>query len=419
MKIGYTFSLALSNLSHSGLRTWLTIIGIVIGVAAVVLIVSIGNGLQANVQSQLGGLGADVITVSPGFSRATGGFGFRGGGGGEGSVQSNLTIKDLHTISLTQNVKEAMGILSSRESVSFGDSNATAQVKGIDPLLFNDFTADVVGSGRGLTPSDSHVIVIGYNLANGYFSRPVTPNSILTIGGSPYRVVGILAQGGGFGSDDNTVLMSLQDARNLFTGFQHDQFTSIMLKASDPSLVDQVTASVTQNLFYSRHVTSKNQDITVTAAQSIRAQISSVTSSISLFLGAIAAISLLVGAIGIANTMFMTVLERTKQIGVFKALGATRSEIERLFIFEAGILGFTGGLIGIILSLLLSSLVSATGIGISLPAPGARGGGGILLITPELVVFALIFSTIIGIVSGYFPARQAASLRPVEALKYE
>ena len=430
MKLEYSAKLALSNLAHSKLRTWLTITGIVIGVTAVVLIISIGNVLQASVQSQLGGLGADVVSVSPGFSRAQSEFGgFRGGGPGgggfgggrEGSSQANLTTKDLQAVLLDPSIKAATGSLSGRATIAFGAENSTAQVKGIDPRAWNEFysSTDTISTGRELTSSDTNAVVLGSRLASQRFKRPVTTSSVVEIEGKIFRVVGVLAEGGSFGGDDNSILMPISQAR-IVLGSGSEQLSSISAKVSNAGQLDSITAELDQRLQYSRHVNNATKDFTITAAQSIRERISSVTSTISLFLGGIAAISLLVGAIGIANTMFMTVLERTKQIGVFKALGAKKSEVTRLFLIEAGVLGLAGGVIGVMLSLAISFLLSEAGIGLSLPAgPGSRGGGGVALITPELIGFALLFSTIIGMVAGYVPAKQAASLKPVEALKYE
>ncbi len=419
MKIAYAATLAVSNLRRSKLRTWLTITGIVIGVAAVVLIISIGNGLQANVQSQLAGLGADVITVSPGFSRASenafrGGGGFANGGGN--GAQGNLTTRDLQAIKLVPNVKLATGTISGRETISFGTQTASAQIRGVNALEWKQFSTDTVASGRDLAASDANAVVIGSRVATQFFKRPLTVNTVVQIAGKSFRIVGILAEGGGFGGSDNTITMPIAQARQVITGLEPNQFSGISVKVNDAKAAQDTAAEIENRLENSRHVTAQTKDFTVTATQSIQERISQVTASISLFLGAIAAISLLVGAIGIANTMFMAVLERTRQIGVLKAIGATRGEITTMFLIESGILGLSGGLIGIALSLAIA--VIAGNAGVSLGVPGGRSGAA-FLITPELVFFALAFSAIIGTLAGYVPARQAASLKPVEALRYE
>jgi putative ABC transport system permease protein len=422
MKLSYSASLALSNLARSKLRTWLTITGIVIGVAAVVLIVSIGNGLQANVQSQLSGFGADIITVSPGFSRAAGAFGgFRGGGGGDffggGQRQEgNLTTKDLQAIRISTNVKVATGTINGRETMTFGSESSNVQVRGVDVLTWSAFTTDTVAQGRGLTPSDSNAILVGSRIATSLFKRPLTPNAVVEIAGHTFRVAGILAASGTQGGDDNAVIMPIAQARQVIEGLTPDQFNTISVKVKDASTAIDTASELDRRLSIERHVTNQTKDFTVTAAQTIQQTISSVTSSISLFLAGIAAISLLVGAIGIANTMFMTVLERTRQIGVLKALGATSREITLLFLIESAILGITGGIIGLAISFAVAATISQINLGF--PTAGARGGGA-FLITPDLAIFALLFSAIIGMVAGYIPARQASRLKPVEALRYE
>ncbi len=417
MKPKFIAQFAWMNITHSKLRTWLTIVGIVIGVAAVVLIVAIGNGLEANVQSQLGSFGADLITVSPGFARA-GAFGFRAGGDTTSSVTNNITVKDLQAVQLTKNIKEVTGTISGRTSIVFYGQSITSQFQGVDPAVWKDFNNNQFDSGRDLTSSDSNSVVLGNRIATQAFNRPVTVNSLITINGKGFRVVGILAASGSFGGSDNAIIMPISQARTVLTGFEPDQFSSIIAKVNDLNNIDTAVADLQQNLLLSRHETSKQADFTVTATQSVRAQIESVTQSISFFLGGIAAISLLVGAIGIANTMFMAVLERTKQIGLLKALGTTNSEITKIFLLESGLLGFAGGLIGCVLSLGISLILSQLGVGLALPT-GGRGRTSIALITPELVLFALFFSAIIGMAAGYVPAKQASKLQPVEALRYE
>jgi putative ABC transport system permease protein len=187
-----------------------------------------------------------------------------------------------------------------------------------------------------------------------------------------------------------------------------------MVKVTDPNLANQVGADITTKLMASRHVNPRTQDFTVTEFASIQAQITSVVQSISLFLAAIAAVSLLVGAVGIANTMFMSVMERTRQIGLLKALGATDSEVMKLFLMESGLFGFVGGVLGIIVGVSISVIITAVGL-------RAMGPGGtmITVISPELLIFALAFSIFVGIISGVAPARSAAKMNPVDALRFE
>jgi putative ABC transport system permease protein len=428
MKFNDTAKLSMNNFSHRGLRSWLTILGIVVGVAAVVSILSIGSGMQQVISSQLGGLGADIFTVSPGFSRATGmGFGnrmpetARSETAGIATGSQNLTDRDIQTIKSVLGVQFVDGIVSGRVDATYLAQTAAVSVQGVDPLAWREMTTSELESGRYLTPGDENSVVIGNRIANDMFKQPVLINTQITIGGKSFGVVGILkASGGlsGFVGSDNTIIMPISAARTIITDVGTDQFSSIQVKVTNAESVGEVANNTEQKLLLSRHVTADTKDFTITSAQSMQQTISSVMGTMDLFLAGIAAISLLVGAIGIANTMFMSVMERTRQIGILKALGATNSEIMKLFLLESAMIGFIGGLIGVFLGFIASGVISE--LGVRMIGTGVRGiENGITVITPELVFFAIGFSVLIGVVSGLFPARRAAKLQPVEALRYE
>jgi len=414
MKTYDIFKLSLSHVRKSKMRSWLTIVGIVIGVAAIVAIISIGEGMQASVQKSLGSLGADLITVSPGYSRATGMGGGQGAGGG-GSSTVNLTDKDLNVIKQVTGVIYVNGIVSGRSDMILGNEKTSASISGIDTTVWRSIVTTELESGRYLQLGDSNAVVIGYSLAHNVFLQPITRNRPITIGGKTFKVVGIFAQSGGFGGTDNAVYMPADSARDVISEtVGRNQFTSITVKIADQNLADSVKADIEQKLMMSRHVNSRTRDFTVTAFASIQQQISSVTQAITMFLGAIAAVSLLVGAVGIANTMFMSVMERTRQIGLLKSLGATDSEVMKLFLIESGLFGVVGGLIGITLGILISVLISS--IGLQMMGPG---GAMTTVIPPTLIIFALAFSIIVGVLSGVAPARNAAKMNPVDALRFE
>ena len=420
MKLNDIIKLSMNSLSHRGLRSWLTILGIVIGVAAVVSIISIGSGTQQVISAQLGGLGANIFTISSGFSRASRGF---FGGGFEGPRQAttqtqNLTNKDIQVIKSIPGVQFVDGIVSSRVDVVYLGQTASVSLQGVNPLAWREMTTDELDSGRYLAPSDGNVIVIGYSIANTMFKKPLLINTQISIEGKMFSVVGILKESGGFGGDDNTIFMPISAARTIITNVVSNQFSSIQVMVADSASVDTVVNNTEERLLLSRHETENTKDFTISSVQQIQSTISSVMGTLNLFLTGIAAISLLVGAIGIANTMFMSVMERTRQIGILKALGATNSEVMKLFLLESAMIGFIGGLIGIFLGFIASGAISE--LGVRMMGTGVRGiGNGITVITPELVFFAVGFSVLIGVVSGLFPARRAARLQPVEALRYE
>lgn len=409
------FRLSLSHVKKSKMRSWLTIIGIVIGVAAVVAIISIGQGMQESVQARLSSLGANLITVTPGYSRAGGGFeGFRGGGG----ANINLTERDVNAIKQVPGVLYVDGVVSGSSDIRVGTEKTSVSVSGVDTSVWRSFVTTDLEAGRYLQPGDSNAVVIGNSLAHGTFLQDLTLNRPITIGGKSFKIVGILVpSGGGFGGGgiDNGVYMPVDYARQVITtNVSRNQFTSIMVKISDPSLSEQITQDIINKLMPERHVNPRTRDFTVTAFAAIQQQITSVVQTISLFLAAIAAVSLLVGAVGIANTMFMSVMERTRQIGLLKALGATDNEVMELFLIESGLFGFVGGVLGIIFGILVSVIISVAGL-------RAIGPGGAMnpVITPGLLVFALAFSVFVGVISGVVPARTAAKMNPVDALRFE
>jgi putative ABC transport system permease protein len=423
MKLNDIIKLSMNSLSHRGLRSWLTILGIVIGVAAVVSIISIGSGTRQAITSQLGGLGADIITISPGIERAFGG-GF--GGGFEGRSQAttitqNLTNRDIQIIKSVSGVQFVNGIISQRSDITYLGQSASVSVQGVDPLAWREMTTSELESGRYLTPSDENVIIIGNGVAQDMFKKPLLINTQINIEGKMFSVVGILKASGGFGGGgtDNTIFMPINAARTIITNIRVNQFSSIQIKVADPGLVNEITNITEERLLLSRHETENTRDFTITSAQQIQTTISSVMGTLNLFLTGIAAISLLVGAIGIANTMFMSVMERTRQIGTLKALGSTNFEIMKLFLLESAMIGFMGGLIGVFLGFIAAGTISELGVRIA--GIGGRGGvgGNLAVITPDLVLFSIGFSVFIGAISGLIPARRAASLQPVEALRYE
>lgn len=424
MKFSDIATFSLDQLMHRGLRSWLTILGVVIGVAAVVAIISIGTGTQQLITNQLGGLGANIISISSGSSRA---FNFGGPEAGQRAAilsslipgSGNLTQKDIQTIRSVPSVQYVDGIVSGRVEVTYLSQTTSLQIQGVDPLAWSQMTTSELESGRFLTPSDGNAIVIGYSVANDVFKQQLAINNQLNVGGKPFKIVGILQQSGGFGGSDNAVIMPVSAARSIITDVAPNQFNSIQVNVADSSQVNETTNSINQRLLVARHVTEDTKDFSVTSAQSLQETISTVTGTLSIFLTGIAAISLLVGAIGISNTMFMSVLERTKQIGVLKALGTTNREITQMFLTEASIMGFIGGLLGIFLGFIASGAVSE--LGSRLITTGVRGGSaaGITAITPDLVLFSMVFSIVIGAISGLLPARRASKLDPVEALRYE
>ncbi|VVB81561.1 MacB-like periplasmic core domain protein [uncultured archaeon] len=423
MKIAKSFKLALNILVHSKLRSWLTILGIVIGVAAIVAIVSIGEGLKQNVQSRLQGMGADQITISPGGGRAQGGFRGPGGpeddhGGGSGVTSEdtkNLTKIDLQVLRSVPNVAAVQGIISGRGEAYYLAQTATLSVQGVDPTAYNEMTSAELESGRFLGPSDYNAIVVGYSIASRTFKQPLALNRIITIEGKPFKIVGILKESGSMGGDDNRIIMPIDAARDTLPDMDPNRLDTIIIKAATADDVDQVTLDADTKLMMSRHKTNSTKDYSIRSAKEAQARMASISSTLTLFLGAIAAVSLLVGAIGITNTMFTSVLEKTKEIGIMKAIGAKNRDILMIFMLNAALVGAVGGLLGIALGTLTSKLLPLIGLRLM----GGGPGGMTTAVTPQLVILAFAVAVGIGIIAGAIPAYRASKLKPVDALRYE
>jgi putative ABC transport system permease protein len=404
--------------SHSKLRSWLTIIGIFIGVAAVVAIISLGQGLQENVNSRLQGLGQDIITIDSGSSRA---FGFGEGGGGQ--AQTNiiqLNDKDIQALKLVPGVKFINAVVSGRVTVTYQSQNISLSVQGDDSSVFKEFVTTSLESGRYLSSGDSRAVVIGYSVAHSTFRTELNIGSLISINGKPFRVVGILASSSGLGGggSDRGIYMTTKDARDILgttIDLKPNEYSSITVKVSDPTFVNETSTGITNALRNSHHVAAGKEDFSVTSAQALQSRFSSVSQGITLFLAVIAAVSLFVGCIGVANTMFTSVLEKTHDIGIMKAIGARNSDILLIFLCNSGMLGFVGGLLGILFAILIAGIVPSLGLSLG----GGAGEVYTMPINAGLMAFAVLFSVALGMFSGAIPAYQASKLNPVEALRYE
>jgi putative ABC transport system permease protein len=399
---------------HSKLRSWLTITGIVIGVAAVIAIVSIGDGMQQTLNAQMNALGGDIVTITAGAERGGNMFGMRGGGGGGGSSGAQATTKEI--VLGRSDLQALKGIpdialidTNIRESVNISYLGKTGKVSvtGVDQTVWSKITTTTIQTGRMLDSADQNVIVIGGNLASSYFSQPVGINKMVTINGNAFRVVGIL-------NDQTTsVYMPIQMAYQVMPDKINGIYDTFVVKMRDQNQLDLVITEIQNKLMIARHVTQNTMDFSVTSRKEMQQARAATMSSMSNFLLAIAAVSLIVGSIGIANTMFTSVLEKTKEIGIMKAIGARNPDILLIFLFNAGFIGLVGGVIGIILGTILSGFLPAL-MGGGLPM--GRGG---TIVTLNSIIMALSVSVTVGILAGLIPAYQASKLRPVDALRYE
>ncbi|MCK4884116.1 MAG: ABC transporter permease [Candidatus Diapherotrites archaeon] len=406
---------AFNMIVHSKLRSWLTILGIIIGVSAVIAIVSIGEGLQQTLNSQLDGLSGDILTLTAGYSKSTSMF--SGGGGGKNfststtsSIASTeeiiLSRKDVQALKLIPDIALIDTNIKGTVEISHLGKSGTVSLTGVDQKVWFQITNLEIKDGRMLNSADQNVIVIGGKLAESYFDKPLGINQMITIEENVFRIVGIL-------DDSSTsIYLPIQRAYQLFEDKENEVYDSITIKIKDENQLDEMIEKIETKLMMVRHVNEKTKDFSILSNKQMQETRSEMMSSMSVFLIAIAAVSLIVGAIGIANTMFTSVIEKTKEIGIMKAIGARNKDIMLIFLLYAGLLGLVGGLIGTIFGIILSGAIPSM-MG---DVPMMKGGSFVSL---NSIILALSVSVIVGILSGIVPAYQGSKLKPVDALRHD
>lgn len=401
-----SFIIAFQALVSNKMRSVLTMLGIIIGVGAVIAMVSIGMGVRDQVQSSISSLGSNMLIVTPGSSSSSGGI--RSGAG------SAITLKFEDANAIRENIKQIDYVsptVSRSYQIVAGNQNWNTSVQGVTPeyMAIRSLT---VGSGTFISEQDmnsrNRVAVIGSTVAENLFGDVNPTGQKVRIHNTPYRVIGVLDSKGqsSMGQDqDDVVIIPLTTAQERLLGITYVQ--SINIQVSDVEAMDQVEAEVT-NLLRQRHkiIGNKDDDFTVRNLTSLMEMMTETAGMMTLLLGSIAAISLLVGGIGIMNIMMVSVTERTREIGIRKALGATYGNIMLQFLIESVVIGVIGGLIGIVLGCAASMLIS-------------EFGGFKTAVTAAPIFLSFGFSVGIGLFFGIYPARKAALLDPIEALRYE
>ncbi|MFH1728670.1 MAG: ABC transporter permease [Pseudomonadota bacterium] len=411
MKLSKCFKHAFGMVLHSKIRSWLTILGIVIGVASVVAIMSIGGGMQDTVTQQLGGLGGDILTLSAGSSRGSSIFVMRGRDGGT----SGATATDKEIVLGRTDLQALRGIpdiaiidtnIKGNVKISYLGKSGSVSLTGVDQKVWARITTSKIKEGRMLDSADQNVVVIGGRLAESYFDKPIGINQMITIEENVFRVVGVL-------DDTSTnIYMPIQMAYQMLDDKENGVYDSIVIKVRDEDKLDETIEKIETKLMMVRHVTEKNKDFSISSNKQMTETRSEMMSSMNAFLIAIAAVSLIVGAVGVANTMFTSVLEKTKEIGIMKAIGARNKDIMSIFLLNAALIGLVGGFLGIIFGTILSGALPALMGEVSM----IRGG---TFVSIDSMIIALSVSVIIGIIAGFVPAYQASKLKPVDALRYE
>jgi putative ABC transport system permease protein len=401
MSIWESLKSAWQAIFSNKMRSSLTMLGIVIGVCAVVLLVSLGQGFQVSMTTTFNNMGASALYVSSSSDKTI-------------VSLRPLTLDDAEALkdkTVAPSISVVSPTLSSRVTVQYGNNNANVQATGVIPII-TEIRNYQVDQGRFITEQDvsarTNCIVLGYQTATDIFGSENPVGKSVRVQGSKYQVVGTLQKLGGFGGD-SYILIPLTTMQSKLTGGTNVQ--QIAVKAASPDLVDSVIAEVT-SILRNRHFirTGAADDFTITDMRETLNSMQAVLAGFSLFMGAVGAISLIVGGIGIMNIMLVSVTERTREIGIRKAIGAKRRDILLQFLIEAAALSLTGGLVGLGLAVLGASLMGNIQLGTTSVTP---------VISAGIVFIALGVSIGTGLVSGTYPAFRAARLDPIESLRHE
>ncbi|VVC03719.1 MacB-like periplasmic core domain protein [Candidatus Bilamarchaeum dharawalense] len=400
---------AIRSLKTTSLRSYLTIIGIVIGVIAVVVIISISEGVQRDINSQLSAFGTDKMFVVPSIA-GSGGRGFSGGSPLQGATLGKLFQRDVDSVSSIAGIKSVGRVVYGRSSLAFRGKELTATIYGTDSIFFEQWRDYLtLESGRFFSDNEKRVVVLGYSAAKDTFGKDeLSVGSVFQINGKDYRVVGVLKKIGTSlsAADDSSIYIPYEDGREEFVNqLSKNEVQMIGIQLADGYQSSDLQGIIEQKIASNHKLKVDDADFMVISSDYINQTIGSLLGTLSLFLLFITLIATFVGGIGIMNTMFMGVLERVREIGILKAVGATEFDILALFIAESSIIGFIGGIIGLVVGLAILYVAGQFGVP--------------FWVRLRIFAFAFFFSTFVGMIAGLIPARQAAKMDPVDALRYE
>jgi putative ABC transport system permease protein len=399
-------TIAFKSLRKRKLRTWLTMLGIFIGIATVVSLISLGQGLEDAVIQQFQGLGADRVVIQA-----------KGAGGGPPgtNVAVPLTEDDLDAVRNTRGVKIAAGRLVRTAMISFKDKNRFGYLASLpenpkERQFINDITNYEIELGRDIRPGEKYKVVMGNDyLVKPILGREMRIGDVVKIQNTDFEIVGFYKKVGSF-QVDGTFVINENVAREILD--DKENIDVIQAAAVNPDRTNEVAIAIKENLRKYRNVKEGKENFMVETSEQILDSLKQVLSFVTYFLVAIAAISIVVGSVGITNTMYTAVIERTREIGIMKAIGARNSDILTIFLFESGLIGLVGGIIGVAFGVGLAILVEIAG-------NSALGEGFIRASFSPLLIFgALAFAFVLGVLAGTVPAYNASKMNPVDALRH-
>lgn len=392
------FLLVYKNIRERKTRSILTMLGITVGIALAIAVMSVGYGIQESITEQLSEM-ADMIMVTPG-SVELGSWGEFG----------SFTERDLRDVERISGVKKAAGMLSGMREVEYRGEKVMVDVIGIEPRDLGAVFGETVvkhEEGRDLRENDHKTCEIGYSIANDYFDDEIGVNDRLTINGSKFRVIGVLEKQGGFRSGvDSQIYVTKRDAMDVLdTRDISTIFVRVRNIVEAEEIADEIEVQIDDN--------HKLDDFTSAMAMGgAIEQLEYIFGILQFFLLAIASISLIVASLGIMNTMLMSVMERTHEIGVMKAIGAKNRNILLLFLMEAGVVSGTGGVLGCIVGVIAANIICFgiyTAFGVEIT----------VIVKTQVLLGGVVVAMLVGIISGLYPARKASRMSPVEAVRYE
>lgn len=450
MKLAKILKIALNMVKANKLRSWLTIIGVIIGIASVMAIVTTGEYFQEQVTETLEGLGGDTITIvastpfqisyeeDTGYGEDTGedsegssGItaeaedenGTSGPMGFESLTEAELTRMDVFSLRSIPDIEYVNVNVEDGAELKLGSEMTYVGVKGVDPNVWPELTKKKVGEGRMLAPGDRAVVVISNELAKETFEREIRLNQMILLNGRSYRVIGVLAKDGGLlgglgGLFGSSIYMPYQEVYSLpysdedIPERERDVYDSIEIKLYKGADYDSALQEIERKLRLTRRVTEDTQDFYMNSPKEAIESTQKLINGLTAFLAFIAGISLLVGSTGIANTMFTSVLEKTKEIGIMKAIGAKNSDIMLIFLCNAAMISLVGGIIGILLGTAAVQVILLL-ISIKMNVPFE------FVLSLKGTFVATLVSIVVGLIAGLVPAKNASELKPVDALRYE